>query len=115
MAKGRSTSENPAEQSEAADDTVVGPPEPVEEGSGIETAKIAAATGVMYVGTAHVREIDAAAWKQAGVDDQKKVVWDNRYRGKNIVPLSSLSAGAIEYLDLYDDGFVLVDENGKRV
>lgn len=118
MAK-RSTSENPAEQVDAPDTEQVSPPEPLSEevaaAAGIERAKVVAATHVKYIGDAHIREISAAAWRQAGVNDQEKVVWDNRYRGKNIVPITEFSAGALEYLDAIDGGFVLVDENGKRV
>jgi hypothetical protein len=115
----KSTTENPAEQTNAAEDDQISPPEPLDEETaslaGIERASVVNATHVMYVGMAHVREISTADWKQAGVNDQKKVVWDNRYRGKNIVPITELSAGALEYLDAIDAGFVLVDENGKRV
>lgn len=119
MAKGRSTTENPAEQVNPPDEEQMSPPEPLGEdgasAAGIERAKVVNATHVKYVGDAHIREIDAAAWRAAGVKDQNKVVWDNRYRGRNVVPITELSAGALEYLDAIDAGFVLVDENGKRV
>lgn len=111
----KSTTENPAEQNEAGEEQVSPPAqEGSDEGSALARASRMPA-GVKYIGDAHVREISAADWKNVGVDDQKKVVWDNRVRGKNIVLVSELSQEALEYLDRYDDGFVLVDENGKRV
>jgi hypothetical protein len=115
----RTTSENPAEQEtpdtdfqqpeEAADEQS---PEPT---SGLTRANVAAATHVAYVGLAHVREISAADWKNIGVEGQAKVVWDRRNPLKNRVPLSELTPDAVVYLDQMDDGFVLLDENGKRV
>lgn len=115
----KSTTENPAESGEGAVGEVVVDSDA--EKSELETPEQNVRrsdrlpVGVMYVGNAHIREIDAASWKQVGVNDQGKVVWDNRVRGKNIVPLSELSQGAVEYCEQFDDGFVLVDENGKRV
>ena len=121
MAGKRSTTENPAERDDPAVGEAVVDSEA--EKAELETPERNVRKsdrmpfGVMYVGTAHIREISAAAWKQAGVNDQEKVVWDNRNLPgrKNIVPLSELSQGAIEYCEQFDDGFVLVDENGKRV
>lgn len=115
----RSTTENPAEKEGPVGDVVVDSAaerdaqETSEQGGVAKADRMPA--GVMYVGTAHVREIDAAAWRSVDVSDQNKVVWDNRRRGKNVVPLSELSQAAIDYLVNFDDGFVLVDENGKRV
>lgn len=114
----KSTSDNPAEGA-VGDVTVDSDAEAAEletPNQGVRKAD-KVPFGVMYVGDAHIREISAADWKQVGVDDQAKVVWDNRVRAgrKNIVPLSELSQGAIEYCEQFDDGFVLVDENGKRV
>lgn len=114
----RSTTENPAEKDGAVGDVTVDSAAEAEElESPAQNVRKSDKMpfGVMYVGDAHVREISAADWKQVGVEDQGKVVWDNRVRGKNIVPLSELSQGAIEYCEQFDDGFVLVDENGKRV
>jgi len=62
---------------------------------------------VVYVGTADVREIDAASWKQAGVEDQKLVRWD-KTKGFE-VPVSDLTADAVRYCDERDDGFVVKD------
>ena len=119
MGRAKSTTENPAEQVNPPDDEQVSPPEPLgEEGAdlvGIARAGVVNATHVKYIGTAHVRKISARDWHAAGVDDQGQVVWDNRVRGKNVIPITELSAGALEYLDAIDEGFVLVDENGKRV
>lgn len=63
---------------------------------------------VKYVGTADVREIDAAAWKQVEVEDQGKVVWDKK--NKWAVPVSDLSEAAVRYLDENDSGFVIVED-----
>lgn len=60
---------------------------------------------IVYVGTSDVREIDAAAWRQAGVDNQGKVVWD-KSKGFE-VPESELTADAIRYCEERDDGFVV--------
>lgn len=115
----KSTTENPAESGEGAVGEVV--VDSAAEAAELDTPDSTVRKsdrlpfGVMYVGDAHIREISSADWKQVGVDGQNKVVWDNRVRGKNIVPLSELSQGAIEYCEQFDDGFVLVDENGKRV
>lgn len=50
---------------------------------------------VRYVGGSDVREIDAAAWKAVGVEDQRMVRWskDNNWR----VPVSELSEGAVDW------------------
>lgn len=60
---------------------------------------------VVYVGTADVREIDSASWKQAGVEDQKKIVWDSR--NNHTVPASEFNDDALKYLDERDSGFVV--------
>lgn len=57
---------------------------------------------VEYVGTAHVRKITAADWKQAGVEDQGAVTWDRSNRHK--VKASELSSAALEVLR-EDSGF----------
>lgn len=50
---------------------------------------------IKYVGIADVRELDAAAFKSVGVDDQNKVVWDTRKPGGNVQEVSDAAA---EYL-----------------
>lgn len=72
----------------------------------VEAAKLTKKV-VVYVGTADVREIDAAAWKNAGVNDQKLVRWE-RATGFE-VPVSDLTADAVRYCDERDDGFVVRD------
>lgn len=57
---------------------------------------------VEYVGTADVRQISAADWTKAGVQDQTKVVWDASNKHK--VPVSDLSKEALEILKA-DSGF----------
>ena len=102
----KSTTENPAEGTSVPED-----PTPVKELVKAGSTPVA----VKYIGTADVREIDAAAWRNVGVEDQGKVVWDKRkFRGDR-VPLDQLSAGAIEYCAQFDDGFALVDADGKLV
>ena len=60
---------------------------------------------VKYVGTADVREIDAASWKNVGAEDQKKVVWNKENRHQ--VDVSDLSAPALKYVENDDEGFVV--------
>lgn len=62
---------------------------------------------VVYVGTADVREIDAASWRNVGVEDQEKVVWNKANNWS--VPAKDLQAGAVKYADEADDGFVVKD------
>ena len=77
-----------------------------------ETAKKAAAAPkaasgkvVKYVGTADVREIDAAAWKAVDVEDQNLVRWNKANNWT--VSVEDLSDDAVAYLDEKDSGFVL--------
>jgi hypothetical protein len=58
-----------------------------------ERAKV---KGITYVGGSDVREIDAASWKVAGVEDQNKVVWHSG--NKHTVSTEDLSAGAVDFL-----------------
>lgn len=116
----KSTTENPAESGNETDAEVVAeyvPPAPEPEPApAVERASIVNATHVKYVGSAHVAEITAAQWKQAGVEDgQGKVVWDRRKFRGDLVKLDELSPQALEYLDQFDSRFALVDSNGKRV
>lgn len=70
---------------------------------------------VQYVGTAHVREIAALDWRNVGVEDQVKVVWDKRkFRGDRVA-VSDLTPAAVEYCIQFDGGFRLLDEDGKVV
>lgn len=69
-------------------------------------AKVASGKVVKYIGTADVREIDAAGWKNAGIE-HGKVVWDSK--NKHSVPVADLSKDALAYLENDDDGFVVVD------
>lgn len=72
-----------------------------------EETKVSSAKVVKYIGTADVREIDTAGWKNAGVEDQNKVVWDKR--NNFTVSVEDLSDSAVAYCDEVDDGFVLAD------
>lgn len=75
--------------------------------SSSQSSKAASGQVVKYIGTADVREIDAAAWKQVDVEDQKLVRW---HKGNNFtVSVEELSDGAVQYLDEVDDGFVLTN------
>lgn len=70
-------------------------------------AKVSSGKVVRYVGTADIREIDAAAWKAVDVDDQNLVRW---HKGNNwTVSVEDLSDDAVAYLDEKDDGFVVTD------
>lgn len=62
---------------------------------------------VKYIGTADVREIDSAAWKNVGVEDQNKVVWDRK--NQFTVPVKDLQPGAVRYCDEDDEGFVVTE------
>ena len=66
---------------------------------------------VKYVGTADVREIDAASWKSVGVDGQHKVVWSKQ--NKFQVPAADLTPEAVQYLDEEESGFVVLDADVK--
>lgn len=68
-------------------------------------AKASAKLVVKYIGTSDIRSIDAESWKNVGVDDQNKVVW-NRGNGWSI-HVADLSKSAVAYLDKDDDGFVV--------
>lgn len=71
-------------------------------------AKAAAAGKVVkYVGTADVREIDAAAWRNAGVEEQTKVVWSAANGWQ--VDAADLNEAALNYCDTGDSGFVVTD------
>jgi hypothetical protein len=70
-------------------------------------AKVASGKVVKYVGTADVREIDANAWRNVGVEDQGKLVWDAK--NKHTIPVADISKGALQYLDETDAGFVVTD------
>ena len=65
------------------------------------------ATRVKYTGTADVREITAAQWKAAGVEDQKMVRWslENNFS----VPIGDFSAQALEVLERDDNLKSLTD------
>jgi hypothetical protein len=70
-------------------------------------AKVASSKVVKYIGTADVREIDAAAWKNAGVEDQHKVVWSAANNWQ--VSVDDLTPDAVNYCDTNDTGFVITD------
>lgn len=69
--------------------------------------KVASGKVVQYVGTADIREIDKAGWKNADVEDQGLVRWDAKNKWR--VPVEELSDDALVYLDEVDDGFVVKD------
>lgn len=60
---------------------------------------------VVYVGTADVREIDAASWRQVGVENQQKVVWDRAHGFE--IPADQLTPDAVRYCEERDDGFII--------
>lgn len=64
---------------------------------------------VKYVGTADVREIDAASWANVGAEGQKKLVWSKKNRFS--IPASELTKEALAYVDNDDEGFVVVDDS----
>lgn len=68
------------------------------------TAEPKAATKkvVVYTGLSHIREIDATAWKNVGVEDQKKVVWDVS-KGHE-VPAEDFTADALRYVNERSNG-----------
>lgn len=70
-------------------------------------SSVASSKVVAYVGTADVREIDAAAWRNAGIDDQGLVRWDKT--NKHQVSIDDLTDAAVAYCDTVDDGFVIRD------
>lgn len=70
---------------------------------------------VQYVGTADVREIDASGWSNIDVKDQAKVVWDRRKFHGDRLPIDQFTPAALEYLIQFDGGFVLLDEDGKKI
>ena len=72
-----------------------------------DKSKVDSGKVVKYIGTADVREIDAASWKNVGADGQAKVVWDQK--NKWSVPVADLSKEAVKYLDEQDSGFVVAD------
>lgn len=91
MTTKKSTSEDPkaTPENQPSASTPADPPAEKAEGSdGPDTIK--------YTGDAGVREITAAQWKTAGVEDQETVVWDasNDYT----VPLSKFTPDAIAVL-----------------
>jgi len=63
---------------------------------------------VKYVGTADQRVIEAKDWKSVGVEDQGKVVWDQK--NKFTVPASELNEGALRYADEDDSGLVVTEQ-----
>jgi hypothetical protein len=70
-------------------------------------AKVASSKVVRYIGTADVREIDAQGWKNAGVEDQHKVVWSSANNWE--VSVADLTEAAVNYCDTGDSGFVVAD------
>lgn len=75
--------------------------------SGTDTPAKTTEKVVKYIGTADVREIDAASWRNVGIEDQNKVVWNRA--NKWSVPVSELTEAAVKYADEDDDGFVVQD------
>lgn len=58
---------------------------------------------VAYIGTSHVREIDAEAWGNVGAEGQDVVSW---HEGNDWeVPVSALSEQALAYLATEDEEF----------
>lgn len=52
---------------------------------------------VKYTGDAGIREITAAQWKNAGVEDQKTTIWDDS--NEYTLPISDFSAEALRVLE----------------
>lgn len=59
-----------------------------------------------YKGTVNVREIDAAAWKNVGAEDQGKISWNPKNRHQ--VPVSEFNKEALAYFET-DPEFNIVD------
>lgn len=76
-----------------------------------DAPKVASSKVVKYVGTADIREIDVAGWKNADVEDQKKMVWNKRNNWA--ISVEEFSESALVYLDEIDDGFVIMDAPTK--
>lgn len=72
-----------------------------------DTAEVASGKVVKYIGTADVREIDAAAWHNVGVEGQNKVVWNAGNKWE--VSVEDLTPEAVNYCDTNDTGFVITD------
>lgn len=68
--------------------------------------KVASGKAVKYIGTADVREIDAASWRNADVEEQGKVRWDKT--NKFSIDAAEFSDAALDYLAT-DAGFVITD------
>lgn len=56
---------------------------------------------VTYVGSADVKELDAAAWRGVGVEDQRKTVWTAA--NDHMVALGDLNEDALAYLETQTD------------
>lgn len=69
--------------------------------------QVASGKVAKYVGTADRRVIEAKDWKSIGVEDQGKVVWDEK--NKFAVPVSDLQDGAVKHLEEDGSGFAIVD------
>jgi len=80
-------------------------------GSQATKASADSAKVVKYVGTADVREIDAAAWKSVGVENQGKVVWNEKNNWT--VSVQDLSDAAVAWMDENEDGLVLTTADAK--
>lgn len=69
-------------------------------------AKVKSGKVVKYIGTSDVREIDAAAWKNIGID-QDTTTWSraNNFR----IPVADMAAEAVKYCEESDASFVVTD------
>lgn len=71
-----------------------------------DSKKLASGKVVKYIGTADIRRISAADWRNAGVDEQLQIEW---HRGnKFTVPVDQFTDDAMQYLES-DSGFAIVD------
>jgi hypothetical protein len=61
-----------------------------------ETAPAKTKKIVVYTGTSHFRAIDAASWKQVGVEGQKKTEWS--YLKGHELPVDDFNADALRYI-----------------
>lgn len=68
---------------------------------------------IQYTGLSHVREISKADWKQAGVEDAEKMVWDVS-NGWRFTPEKDLTDEQVEIFEA-DPEFSFVDEDAPPV
>lgn len=91
----------------------------------VAAAEVSKADGVLsgkfvrYIGTADIRDIDMAGWKNADVNGMEssgafggKKVWSAKNRHR--IPVEEFSDDALAYLHEVDDGFVVDGATGDE-